>query len=93
VLAWYRLLANLRRDVPVLVVGDYRELLAESEEVYAFERTYGRERAVVLANFSNNEVSYDASLVEGLEVALGSHDAPTAGTLRPLETVVYAGGR
>ncbi|MBP3883415.1 MAG: alpha-glucosidase, partial [Olsenella sp.] len=91
VLSWYRSLARLRRDLPVLVAGDYRELLAESEEVYAFERTYGTERAVVLANFSEGGVSFDASLVEGLKVALGTHEAPKAGTLRPLEAVVYAG--
>ena len=93
VLSWYRRLATLRRDLPVLVVGDYRELLVESEEVYAFERSYGSDRAVVLANFSNGKVLYDATIVRGLDVALASHDAPVPGRLRPLEAVVYAGGR
>jgi alpha-glucosidase len=74
-------------------VGDYRELLAESEEAYAFERSYGSDRAVVLANFSNGKVLYDATIVRGLDVALASHDAPVPGRLRPLEAVVYAGGR
>ncbi len=49
--------------------------------------------AVVLANFSNSEVLYDATIVRGFDVALASHDAPVPGRLRPLEAVVYAGGR
>ena len=49
--------------------------------------------AVVLANFSNGEVLYDATIVRGFDVALASHDVPVPGRLRSLEAVVYAGGR
>ena len=94
VLSWYRRLATLRRDLPVLVVGDYLELLSESEEIYAFERAYGgRERAVVLANFSNGEVLYDATIVRGFDVALASHDAPCpGGCARSRRSCTRAGG-
>lgn len=89
-LAWYRRLAALRREVDVLAVGAYRELLCDSEQIYAFERVWGAERAVVLANFSSESAAYDASLVEGCELVVSSvgEDA-VPGTLCPLEAVVF----
>ena len=89
VLAWYRRLAELRRDFPVFVAGDYTELLPQSEEVYAFSRSFRDERAVVLANFTERDVSYDGALVEGLACALSTHGESSPGTLRPLEAAVY----
>lgn len=89
VLAWYRSLKELRANTPVLAAGDYHELMADSEEVYAFERSYGADKAVILANFTSSEVSYDAALVEGMELATSTHGSSTAGTLQPLEAVVY----
>ena len=90
VLSFYRKLAELRRALHVLVAGDWRELEAESEQVFAFERTCAGQRAVVLANFTEDEVPFDSSLVSGLTLALGTHGEGKPGVLRPLEAVVYA---
>ena len=90
VLSFYRKLAELRRTANVLVAGDWRELEAESEQVFAFERTCADQRAVVLANFTEDEVLFDSSLVSGLTLALGTHGKGKPGVLRPLEAVVYA---
>ena len=90
VLAWYHSLATLRATQPVLAVGDYTELIAESEEIFAFQRAFEDERVIVLANFAEQEVAYDAALVDGLEVVLDTHDAGSSGTLQPLEAVVFA---
>ena len=60
VLHWYRRLAALRRAHPALIGGAYRELFAESEEIYAFVRGNGGERLVTLANFSGKTVRYGA---------------------------------
>ena len=89
VLSSYRKLAELRRDAPALVAGDWRELEAESEQILAFERTCADERAVTLANFTESEVPFDPTLVNGLTLALGTHGKNKPGTLRPLEAVVY----
>ena len=91
VMSNYRELAALRDAYPVLIVGDWTQLMADSEEVFAYERAYGQDRAVVLANFTEDAVDYDASLVEGLDVAYSTHETSQAGTLQPLEAVVYAG--
>ena len=90
VLAWYRELARVRRDLPVLVAGDYTELMGDSEEVYAYQRSCGTDKAVILSNWTESEVSYDPSLVEGLDVALDTHADGAVGTLKPLEAVVFA---
>ena len=89
VLSWYRELAALRAERDVLIAGDYTELMHESEEIYAYQRAVAQARAVVLANFKEADVEYDASLVDGLELALGTHGSATAGKLRPFEAVVY----
>ena len=88
-LAWYRKLAELRKDMPVLVAGDWTMLLPDDEQVFAFERTYKGGRVVTLANFSDEPASYDASLVDGLELLAGSQGEAVAGELRPLEAVVF----
>ena len=88
-LMWYRELAKLRKDMPVLVAGEWKMLLPDDEQVFAFERTYKGGRVVTLANFSDKPASYDASIVDGLEPLAESQGETVAGELRPLEAVVF----
>ena len=88
-LCWYRRLADLRMSRPELVAGDWRELLADDNNIMAFERTLDGARTVTLANFSDEGVTYDESLVAGLSVLAGSKGVASPGTLRPLEAVVF----
>ncbi|MBR2835791.1 MAG: alpha-glucosidase [Coriobacteriales bacterium] len=89
VLEWYRSLAQLREDLPVLIEGDYEELLPGDEHIYAFSRTNGSEKAVILANFAERFVPYDTTLAEGLTVALSTHGNHTPGSLQPFEAVIW----
>ena len=43
----------------------------------------------MLANLSGEVATYDASLIDGLELLAGTHGATEVGTLRPLEAVVF----
>ena len=88
VLNWYRRLAELRSSRDELTAGAYRELMADSEQIYAYERAGEEGRAVVLSNLSNEAAPYDAALVEGLELLAGTHGQTEAGTLRPFEAVI-----
>jgi hypothetical protein len=76
-------------SMPVLVAGDWTMLLPDDEQVFAFERTYKKDRVVTLANFSDGSAGYDAALVEGLEPLAESQGATVIGELRPLEAVVF----
>ena len=91
-LSWYRKLAALRLSRDELLAGDYAELMAESEQVYAYRRQGEKSAAVVLANLSNEAATYDAALVEGMELLAGSHGETELGALRPLEAVVFGTG-
>ena len=88
-LSWYRKLAALRASREELVAGDYQELMADDEQVFAFRRQGERSCAVVLANLSNEPARYDASLVEGMTLLAGTHGKTSVGELRPLEAVVF----
>jgi alpha-glucosidase len=88
-LSWYRRLAALRAERDELVAGSFEELMAEDEQVYAFRRQGEGSAAVVLANLSDEPAAYDAALVAGMKLLVGTHGEAEAGSLRPLEAVVY----
>ena len=88
-LSWYRKLAALRAERDELVAGSFEELMADDEQVYAFRRQGEGSAAVVLANLSGEEATYDAALIEGMELLAGTHGSTEPGTLRPLEAVVF----
>jgi alpha-glucosidase len=89
VLCWYRRLAALRLSRDELLAGSYEELMAESEQVYAYRRQGEDGAAVVLANLSDQPAAYDAALVDGLALLAGTHGTVRPGALRPLEAVVF----
>ena len=89
VLNWYRRLAELRRMRDELLAGSYEELMADSEQIYAYRRAGETSATVMLANLSDEAATYDAALVEGLELLAGTHGTTELGTLRPLEVVVF----
>lgn len=89
VLAWYRRLAELRSSRGELLAGTWEELMADSEEVFAFAREHENERTVTIVNWTENEVDYDTSLVEGLELLAGSLGPAKPGVLRSLEATVW----
>ena len=89
VLCWYRRLAALRLSRDELLAGSYEELMAESEQVYAYRRQGEDGAAVVLANLSDQPAAYDAALVDGLALLAGTHGTVRPGVLRPLEAVVF----
>ena len=54
VLHHYRRLIGLRKAEPVIVHGSYRLILEEHDQIYAFLRTQGEERLLVILNFSSD---------------------------------------
>ena len=89
VLTWYRELAVLRAVSPALLSGDYTELFPESEAIFAYRRSCADDEMVVLLNFTDETVTYDAAAVDGLVPLPSSCGAGEAGQLRPLEAVIY----
>lgn len=98
VLAWYHRLADFRQANEVLCDGDYHEVAAPSEQVYAFTRENADDKLLIAVNFTGEEAPVDLSgsgieSFEDVEILLSSYDdagqtdsRPEA--LRPYEAIV-----
>lgn len=56
---YYKKLIALRKQYEIIVYGKYELLLPDSEEIYAYTRTLGDEKLLVVCNFTENKVTYD----------------------------------
>ncbi len=89
ILSWYRKLAKLRKNNSVLISGDYKELLCDSEQIFAFRRRNDACEAVVLLNFSDQTVAYDQAVIEGSELLITSASQHKTAQLQPYEAAVF----
>ena len=92
----YRRLIALRRALPVAALGDFTMLAADHQRLYAFERRLGDDALLVLANWSDVELSLaetGITVPEDAELLLDSlraSDGPGArDILRGWEARVY----
>ncbi|MDZ5457548.1 alpha-glucosidase C-terminal domain-containing protein [Azohydromonas lata] len=93
----YRRLIALRRALPVVVHGRYELLLPEHAQIYAYLRTLGEERLLVVCNFSRAtprcELPADLAFEEQ-ELLIANYPVEAgedirAFTLRPYEARAY----
>lgn len=91
VFSCYKRLVHLRKEYPVFVDGDFCMLLKEDENIFAYTRTNGDSRLLVLCNFYDTTVSF--SLEEDLsamELLISNYkEIDQTGTLRPYEARMY----
>ncbi len=97
IFAYYQQLIRLRKANPIIVYGTYDLLLDAHEQIYAFTRTLGNERLLVILNFTADtpvfalptHVSYsDKELLISNYAAESSEDIRQL-TLQPWEARVY----
>lgn len=96
ILNFYREALNLRRDNPVIIYGDYKELMPKSKQLYAYERNYEGKKLIVVCSFTEDAVRFDApdgiDMNEG-KLLLGNYGGnfviANGFTTRPYETRVY----
>jgi len=91
VFSCYKKLVRLRKEYDVFVDGDFRLLLADDENIFAYTRTNGDQTLLVLCNFYDTTVSYSLDEdVSGMELLVSNYrDADETGTLRPYEARMY----
>ena len=93
----YRRLIELRRAEPAVAHGDFRMLLADHDQVYAFTRRPGTTELLLLASFSGEPVTIevpDADRWHAAELVLANSPVDSAenfreSTLRSFEACVY----
>ncbi|ANB59524.1 oligo-1,6-glucosidase [Anoxybacillus amylolyticus] len=94
---YYQKLIQLRKQHDIIVYGAYDLILAEDEQIYAFTRTLGEEKLLVICNFTNDtplfelptNITYQTHslLISNYDVS-GEDDIRSI-TLRPYESRVY----
>ncbi len=91
---FYQKLIALRKSCPVIVHGEYRLLLPDSEELFVYERRLGDERLLTACNFTDRDVEFVMPKeFEGGKCLIANYKEPgEAGRLRPYEVVVMAVG-
>jgi alpha-glucosidase len=94
ILHFYKKLIRLKKANEVFTYGIYDLLLADDPQIFAYTRTLGNEKIIVIANLSEKEASlngfsleYSNLLLNNYEVA--EHETLTELTLMPYETRVY----
>jgi oligo-1,6-glucosidase len=89
VLAHYRRLITLRRETPVVALGDFAMLLPDHEHVYAFTRTLDREVLLVVCNVSPTPYRLADLLPQARDARLVLGNLADPGDmLRPWEALV-----
>ena len=69
-LNFYRKLLRFRKEHPVALWGDYRELMEKDRKLYVYERRYEGTRLLVICCFSADQTRFDAP--EGTLLSQGS---------------------
>lgn len=92
---YYKKLIRLRKENEIIVYGKYDLILDDHEEIYAFTRTLGEDKLLVICNFSENtplftlpeEIKYNSA-----QLMISNYEAgPEVDTfnLKPYEARVY----
>jgi oligo-1,6-glucosidase len=97
ILYYYQELIRLRHENPVLVYGSYDLLLPGDEQIYAYTRTLGKDRLLVMLNFTGQPALFvlpEQVRHLAAELLIGNYKVDPSEdigrlTLRPYEARVY----
>lgn len=96
ILNFYKKIITLKKENEIFIYGIYDLILEEHEQIFAYTRTLGKEKAVVICNLSAKETLYENKSLELAykDLALNNynvdpHDIKTSFVLKPYEARVY----
>ena len=81
---YYQKMIQLRKKYDVFKKGEYRMLFEADEDIFAYTRTYGTERLLVVANFHEKPKSFQIPWENYQVLAHNYMDSPID-ELRPYE--------
>ncbi|MGN7355940.1 glycoside hydrolase family 13 protein [Paenibacillus sp. SAF-054] len=92
---YYRQLIALRKQHPIMVYGDYELIMRDHEQIYAYTRTLGEDKWLIVLNFTGQKIELQlpkSISLEGGSIVIANY--PEAGMddgqLRPYEARVYS---
>ncbi len=71
---YFREMIEVRKKTPALIYGDYKDLDPQNPVIFAYTRTLGTDRYLVVLNFSKDEVAY--TFPEGLNAGAVTNFKP-----------------
>jgi oligo-1,6-glucosidase len=89
---FYQKLIALRKKFDIIIEGDFKLLLKESKEIFAYERNWKEEQLLVLCNFSSSEVVIEdeelLTKMQDFQLVISNYETGNKSILRPYEAVV-----
>lgn len=97
VLHFYRTLTSMRKKHPVMVYGDYKQMLEDDENLIVYRRHYDEETWIVICNFYEKDLDMPEAVQEILDhekgtLLLGNYADVTVenrNNIRPYEARIY----
>ena len=90
ILSYYREMIAFRKEHPTLIYGDYKCLLKDDPNIYAYERFDSDGHFLVVLNFSDNEQSFTEKVGNSLELQMNNYQSVNETTvMRPWEAKLF----
>jgi oligo-1,6-glucosidase len=92
--SYFSKMSRFREKTPALVYGDYEDLDPENAKIFAYTRTLGKDKYLVVLNFSKDAVAYNlpgglkAGALQISNLATGEEETPVL-NLKGWEARVY----
>lgn len=88
VLNWFRKLAQIRKEYPVLETGDFEEILVNDPDIIGYVRKDGDDSLCILINLSDAHALFTAEEADERELILSNYPVYEKGSLAPLQCVI-----
>ena len=86
----YQKLIAFKKSDDVLINGLFERIKTNSERVFAYTRSDGSNRRLILLNFSAQEQSYDEITIGDYELLFSSQKRSDSSSLQPYEGRIYS---
>jgi glucan 1,6-alpha-glucosidase len=87
---YYKKLTALRKQYEVIRFGKYELLFPEHKQIFAYQRTYGIDKLIVLSNFTIDYAEISENILEDYELILCNYpEINKEYQLRPYEARIY----
>lgn len=96
ILNFYKTMIKIRKSNEALIYGEYKLILEDDKNIYAYERVLVNDKFVIIANMSNEKVmynykdiklNYENLVISNLEVK--NHEVTNSIELKPWECRMY----
>ncbi|MBS4213742.1 glycoside hydrolase family 13 protein [Neobacillus rhizophilus] len=88
---FYQKLIALRKELDIIVEGDFQLLLQDHPQLFAYKRKWQEESLIVICNFGDKDVDMDNELltrISDYNAILSNYPSSSIEKLRPFEAVV-----